>query len=111
MADTRCARRTLSGMLFTLLAAVADRAAAATYKVSPSGSLTLGSALASAVAGDTISLADGTYYEAIVSVRDGKSSSPITIKGSSKSVIRGSWSSRSVHITHNYISLKVRTRS
>ena len=82
-------------------------ATATTYNVYPSGGeLTINEAMSLAEAGDTVSLADGTYDEAIVSKRDGTESSPITVKGGRSAVINGGYSSRNVLITHSYITLE-----
>lgn len=87
-------------------------ATAKTYKVSASGGdLTLDEAMSLATAGDYVSLADGTYDEAIVSKRSGEQGSPITVKGSRKAIINGGFSSKSVRIKHSFITLKVGHRT
>lgn len=106
-------------MLATLTPAVT---AATTYKVTPNGKWTSSSgysssskiyslpgALAIAKAGDTILLADGTYTDRLESYRDGKSSSPIKIKGGEGAKIKAG--SPSVHIRHSWILLQVSVAS
>lgn len=107
--------------IFVLLAAasaiILNQANATTYNVAPGGSGTpdegssgeydLTEALALAKAGDTISLADGTYDEAIVTVTDGSDGSPITIVGGPGAVINGDHSERNVLIQHSFITLEV----
>ena len=79
-----------------------------TYDVSASGGgLDLSEAMSLAEAGDIVSLADGTYDAAVVSHRDGKKGSPITVEGGPGAVIKGDYSSRSVLIKHSFITLKV----
>lgn len=93
--------------------------ATTTYKVTPSGKWTSSSgysskskvyslpdALAIAKAGDTIYLADGTYTDRVDSFRDGKSGSPIKIKGGADAVIKAD--SPSVRIRHSWILLQAR---
>lgn len=88
--------------------------ATTTYKVTPNGKwtsssgfsskteiYTLPEALTIAKAGDTIFLADGTYHDRVDSYRDGKSGSPIKIKGGEDAVIKAE--SPSVRIRHSYI--------
>lgn len=81
---------------------------AATYDVSASGNgLDLSEAMNLAQAGDTVSLADGTYDVPIVSQRDGDQDSPITVVGGSGAIIMGDFESRNVLIRHSFITLKV----
>lgn len=64
-------------------------------------------ALTLAQPGDTIELADGEYLQNFHSVRNGKASAPIAVKGSSKAVIKGDDSyNRVVEITHDYLHLE-----
>ena len=88
------------------------------YHVSPLGSddndgitvntpmLTIDKALSFTSAGDTIELADGDYYQAVSSVKNGQKDKPITIHGSQKAIIRGTESEgRIVEIKHDFITL------
>ena len=102
--DTRASLVLLLGVFQYLLLG----ATATTYKVYASGGdLTLDEAMSLAGAGDTVSLADGTYDEAIVSKRDGEEGSPITVKGGRGAIINGDYSSKNVRITHSYVTLEV----
>lgn len=96
--------------------------AGTTYKVTPNGKWTSSSgysskskiyslpdALAIAKAGDTIFLADGTYTDRVDSYRDGKSSSPIKIKGGEDAKIKAE--SPSVRIRHSWILLQASVAS
>lgn len=85
---------------------ILNEASAATLDVTTSGT-ELTDALSRAQPGDTVRLEDGTYDSAVVTVRSGKSGEPITIVGSEKAIIKGQKSSRSVHVRHSYITLKV----
>lgn len=79
-----------------------------TYNVVASGDgLDLSDAMAVAEAGDTVSLADGTYDGAIVSTKDGTADAPITVTGGRGAIIKGDYDSRSVLVTHSFITLKV----
>lgn len=96
--------------LLLLLAAVLlpPSARAVNYDVSASGTgLDLSEAMDLAEPGDTVSLADGIYDQAIVSTRDGTKEDPITVVGGPDAIINGDYSSRSVLITHSFITLKV----
>ncbi|CAN0284514.1 unnamed protein product, partial [Laminaria digitata] len=64
--------------------------------------------MALAKPGDTVSLADGRYDRALVTKADGEEGNPITIEGGEGAVINGDYSSRSVLIQHDYITIKVR---
>jgi hypothetical protein len=61
-------------------------------------------ALHKAQPGDTIQLADGTYYESIETVRAGTKHAPITIHGTKRAILMGE-RSRIVEIRHSYITL------
>jgi hypothetical protein len=63
-------------------------AATATRTVTVSTAAQLTSALANAVAGDTITLADGVYEGQFKATANGTSSSAITLTGSSKAVLK-----------------------
>ncbi|CAM9793899.1 unnamed protein product [Ectocarpus fasciculatus] len=96
-----------SSALLLLLLLLSPAALAVTYDVSADGDgYDLAEAMDLAVAGDTVSLQDGTYDSAIVSVRDGEFGSPITVAGGPEAIIKGAYSSRSVLITHSFITLK-----
>lgn len=71
-----------------LLAIISPTAEAVTYDVTPEGSpYSLTDALAVAGPGDTISLADGKYDEAIVTMQGGEPGSPLTIVGDKGAVV------------------------
>jgi hypothetical protein len=68
---------------------------------------TIQKALQLAQPGDTIELADGEYRENIHSMRNGKKSAPITLKGSRKALLTGNDSyNRIIEITHDYMHLE-----
>lgn len=96
-------------LLLPLLSVTPSVHAATVYDVSADGSsgLDLYEAMDLAEAGDTVSLADGTYDQAVVSVRDGASGSPITVVGGPGAIINGDYSSRSVFISHSFITIQV----
>lgn len=96
-------------LVITLLVAATD---AAILSVTPDGGANgspydLTAAMGLAGPGDTVSLADGVYDRAIVTVTDGKQGSPIVIEGSRNAVIQGDFSSRSVLVQHSWITLQV----
>lgn len=104
-------RRPLLALAATLLLPLT--ANATVYKASTNGSpYSIATALAEAGPGDTISLADGTYDEPIVSVAGGEKGSPILITGGRDAVIQGAWGDmlRAVSITHSWITLQVSQR-
>ncbi|CAM9299697.1 unnamed protein product, partial [Pylaiella littoralis] len=79
------------------------------YDVSADGSTgyDLYGAMDLAEAGDTVSLTDGTYDQAVVSVRDGADGSPITVTGGPGAIINhGGNDDKSVYITHSFIAIK-----
>ncbi|CAM9864734.1 unnamed protein product [Ectocarpus sp. 4 AP-2014] len=99
--------RLLRSALLLLLLLLSPSAFAVTYNVSADGDgFDLYEAMDLAQAGDTVNLHNGTYDSALVSVRDGEFGSPITVAGGLGAVIKGSSSSRSVFITHSFITLK-----
>ena len=105
---TRCDKRASFALLLSAFHCLLHGASAVTYDVSASGGgLDLSEAMSLAEAGDIVSLADGTYDAAVVSHRDGKKGSPITVEGGPGAVIKGDYSSRSVLIKHSFITLKV----
>ena len=55
---------------------------------------------------DVINLANGTYFQNFISVRDGLSNTPITIKGERNAIVKGSGGSRVIEINHNNIHLE-----
>ncbi|MFF6993173.1 sheath polysaccharide-degrading enzyme [Streptomyces sp. NPDC010273] len=71
-----------------VLAGPVGPASAAVVSVSTAAQLK--TALAGAVAGDTIQLADGTYSGNFVATADGTSSKRITLTGSSKAILKAS---------------------
>lgn len=84
--------------------------AAFTFDVTANGvddTWDLSEAMSSAQAGDIVSLADGTYDQAIVSENDGEPGNPITVVGGRGAIINGDFNSRSVLIKHSFITLKV----
>ncbi|CAM9939140.1 unnamed protein product [Ectocarpus sp. 6 AP-2014] len=94
-------------LLLLLLLILSPSARAVTYDASADGDgFDLYEAMDLAQAGDTVNLQDGTYDSALVSVRDGEFGSPITVSGGPGAIIKGSYSSRSVLITHSFITLK-----
>ncbi|CAM9939244.1 unnamed protein product [Ectocarpus sp. 6 AP-2014] len=96
-----------SALLLLLLLILSPSAFAVTYNVSADGDgIDLYEAMDLAQAGDTVNLQNGTYDSALVSVRDGEFGSPITVAGGAGAIIKGSSSSRSVFITHSFITLK-----
>ena len=82
---------------------------AKTFDVTASGDgdYDLSEAMDLAEPGDTVSLADGTYDQAIVSSRDGESGNPITVVGGRDAIINGAFNHRNVWITHSFITLEV----
>ncbi len=66
---------------------------------------TIQHALDMAQAGETIILLKGEYFEDLKSVRSGKPTSPIRIKGLSGSVLKGKKRARIFEINHSYIEL------
>lgn len=74
---------------------------------SASAITSLEDALAYAVGGDTIHLANGTYLQRIESTVSGEEGNPITIVGGRDAVIQSN--SPLVEITHSWITLQVRS--
>ncbi len=66
---------------------------------------TIQQAIDKAKAGDTITLAPGTYRQDFVTRTDGTQSKPITITGSDNAVVKGAGKGRVVEINHSYIVL------
>lgn len=66
---------------------------------------TIQQAIHRAKAGDTITLAPGTYRQDFVTRTDGTKNQPITIIGSNKAIVKGAGRGRVVEINHNYIVL------
>jgi len=91
----------LSGLL------LASPAQAATPAVRVSTAAQLKTALASATAGQTITLADGTYSGTFTLATNGTSGNPITLTGSRKAILTsGSKSSGyGLHVTGDYVTL------
>lgn len=91
-----------------------DQVSSITYNVVPDPTLTstslevhsLSDAVELAVAGDVVSLADGTYTDQIQSYVSGQEGSPITIVGGRGAVVKAP--SPSVRIEHSWITLEVR---
>ncbi|CBJ32749.1 FirrV-1-B30 precursor [Ectocarpus siliculosus] len=79
-----------------------------TYDVTVDGDgFGLAEAMDLAEAGDTVSLQDGTYEQALETVRDGESGNPITVVGGPGAIIKAQNSaSRSVFVGHSFIELK-----
>jgi hypothetical protein len=63
-------------------------------------------ALSAAQPGDTIHLAPADFHENIETVRDGREDAPITITGTSASVITGTGGIRIFQVFHDYITLQ-----
>ncbi|CAN0313635.1 unnamed protein product [Ectocarpus sp. 13 AM-2016] len=80
-----------------------------TYDVTAAGDgFDLAEAMELAEAGDTVSLQDGTYEQALETVRDGESKNPITVVGGPGAIIKAQNSAgRSVFVGHSFIELKV----
>ncbi|CAB1118084.1 unnamed protein product [Ectocarpus sp. CCAP 1310/34] len=96
-----------NALLLLLLLLHSPSARAVTFDASADGDgFDLYEAMDLAQAGDTVNLQDGTYDSALVSVRGGEFGSPITVSGGPGAIIKGSYSSRSVLITHSFITLK-----
>jgi hypothetical protein len=55
---------------------------------------------------DTIHLAPATFEQNVVTVRDGRPDAPITITGTSESIINGSEGERIFQVFHDYITLQ-----
>ncbi len=62
-------------------------------------------ALKEARPGDTVNLLSGEYYESFKTVRNGRSSQPITITGAKEAIVKGGDADRVVEINHSYIRL------
>ncbi|CAM9649445.1 unnamed protein product [Ectocarpus sp. 4 AP-2014] len=79
-----------------------------TYDVTVDGDgLYLAEAMELAEAGDTVILHDGTYEQALETVRDGESGNPITVVGGPAAIIKAQNSAgRSVFVGHSFIELK-----
>ncbi len=67
---------------------------------------TIQKALSVANPSDVINLLNGIYFQNVLSVRDGNSDSPITIKGEKGAIIKGSGGPRVIEINHNNIHLE-----
>ncbi|MEK7551651.1 MAG: DUF1565 domain-containing protein [Patescibacteria group bacterium] len=67
---------------------------------------TIQKALVLANPSDVINLLNGNYFQDVVSVRDGLSNAPITIKGKKQAIVRGAGSPRVIEINHNNIHLE-----
>lgn len=68
--------------------------------------MTIQKAVNVAMGGDTIFLMPGTYYQDIITVRDGLSNQPIVIKGTRAAVVKGGGSAHVVEINHSNIRLE-----
>ena len=66
---------------------------------------TIQMALNLAIPGDTINLLPGVYLQDFITVRNGTTSSPITIMGPRTAIVEGAGSAHIVEIEHNYIRL------
>lgn len=112
----------IAGLLLALLVPFATRSSRAStsgrsYYVDPNGSdsnsgadasvpfKTIQKAVDLAQPGDVINLAPGTYFQDILSKRNGTASAPITITGPSGAVIKGGGNARIVEINHDYLTL------
>ncbi len=67
---------------------------------------TIQHALELAQPGDTIHLAPATFEQNVITVRDGRADAPITITGTSESIINGSEAERIFQVVHDYITLE-----
>ncbi|EKD94304.1 MAG: secreted protein, partial [uncultured bacterium] len=67
---------------------------------------TIQKALSAANPSDVINLSNGIYFQNVLSVRDGTSDGPITIKGEKGAIIKGSGGPRVIEINHNNIHLE-----
>ncbi len=67
---------------------------------------TIQHALQTAQPGDTIHLAPTTFEQNVVTVRDGLADAPITITGTSESIIKGNDGERIFQVFHSYITLE-----
>ena len=67
---------------------------------------TIQKALSVANPSDVINLLNGIYFQNVLSVRDGNSNGPITIKGEKGAIIKGSGGPRVIEINHNNIHLE-----
>lgn len=67
----------------------------------------LSGALAKAKAGDTVTLANGTYSTRVDSKAHGKKGSPILVTGGKDAIIKAD--SPAVRVQHNYITLQAST--
>ncbi|MBZ0321196.1 MAG: DUF1565 domain-containing protein [Anaerolineae bacterium] len=67
---------------------------------------TIQHALEAAQPGDTIHLAPTTFDQNVVTVRDGREDAPITITGTSESIINGNDGERIFQVFHSYITLE-----
>jgi hypothetical protein len=84
------------------------------YYVNPSGNdgnngtsagtafKTIQKALDVAQAGDTVTLAPGTYMQDFVTKRSGSSGAPITVTGPSNAIVKGGGNARIIEINHSY---------
>ncbi len=91
-----------------LLAGVGVAAITLDVTADGNGDYDLFTAMDEAEPGDIVSLADGTYDQPIVSVKDGEPGNPITVVGGPGAIINGDYNSRNVLITHSFITLQVR---
>lgn len=67
---------------------------------------TIQKALVLANPSDVINLLNGIYFQDIISVRDGFTDAPITIKGEKQAIVKGAGSPRVIEINHNNIHLE-----
>ena len=104
-------------ILFTVtLLALSNPGLAGDLFVSPNGNdlntgtsnnpfQTIQQAIDKAKAGDTITLASGTYRQDFVTRANGSEAMPITITGTNSAVVQGAGKGRVVEINHNHIVL------
>jgi hypothetical protein len=107
----------IASVLFTVSALIPAPALATDFFVAPNGSdRFLGTsknsplqriqvAVDKAKAGDTITLAPGTYKQDFVTRTNGTENQPITITGSADAVVKGGGKARVVEINHSYVVL------
>lgn len=67
---------------------------------------TIQHALEMAQPGDTVHLAPATFEQNVVTIRDGHPDAPITITGTSESIINGQQGERIFQVFHDYITLE-----
>jgi hypothetical protein len=73
--------------------------------VRPDQAPTIQEALNTAAPGDIIELQSGTYFQDVITVRNGLPSKPITIKGPKEAIVKGADEGRIIEINHSYITL------